>query len=108
MMKTVSLRILEMKTLEYVLFPLSRSFSSLYCAFSFPPTNNIQNIMKLERCALFLHLSLPLGCSDLQEHTACPQETPTPSWMLMTPYVPISEGLCILSLNLGRTNTISE
>ena len=59
--------------------------SLLYCAFSFPPKNNLQNIMKSERCALFLHLSPRLGCSDIQEHTACPQETPTPFWPSQTP-----------------------
>lgn len=56
-----------------------------FAILSFSPTNKLESIMKLERCALFRHPSLPLGCTHLQEHTACLQETKSPFWPSETP-----------------------
>ena len=117
---------------EYVLLPCLAPFSPVPF---FPSSKQPSEHCELERCALFLYLSLPLGSPDLQEHTTCLQETPPPFWpsrtllglpslvqrpvlshspqvgkliVMMTPCVPISWDLCILSLNPSRTNTISE
>lgn len=132
MMKSVSLKFLKWETLENVfrICPVTLSRSFLSCAF-FPPANNLQNIVNWRGVPVSLPFSTlgeprPPGTYNLS-----PGDTSTflalgepclvfPHWsktcvksftqvgklvVMMTPCVPISWDLCILSLKSQQEPT---